>query len=72
MPKEITMNPVTSSNIEAIGHCSDTNTLAVRFKGGSVYHYPDCDKGVHDALVGAKSVGQHFHQNIKGRAFTKQ
>jgi KTSC domain len=72
MTKDITMVPVQSSNIDAVGHCAATNTLAVRFKSGDTYHYPDCEKSVHEALVGAKSVGQHFHANIKGKPFIKQ
>ena len=66
------MVPVQSSNIDAVGHCAATNTLAVRFKSGDTYHYPDCEKSVHEALVGAKSVGSHFHSNIKGKPFIKQ
>src|SRR3546814_14208537 len=33
--------PVKSSQIASIGHDPSTNTLAIEFKGGKVYHYSD-------------------------------
>ncbi len=44
MTPSINMRPVTSSQIHSIGHCPNTNTLAIRFKaknGGpaALYHY---------------------------------
>ena len=59
------LKTVKSSNIEAIGHDPETNTLTVRFKGGNVYHYEGVDADKHKALMGASSVGSHFHANIK-------
>jgi hypothetical protein len=35
----IPMAPVKSSLVAAVGHDPDTNTLAVQFQGGNVYHY---------------------------------
>lgn len=63
----IERTPVTSSNISSIGHDEKENILAVEFKDGSVYHYHDVPKDAHQALVGAKSVGSHFHSNIKNK-----
>lgn len=65
MMSTIERQPVSSSNIKSIGHDSNQNVLAVEFKDGSVYHYHDVPADAHDALVGAKSVGGHFHANIK-------
>lgn len=58
--------PVTSSTIKSVGYLPNENTLAVEFKDGSVYHYHDVPKEVHDGLVGAKSVGSYLHNNVKG------
>ena len=58
--------PVQSSNVKSVGHDPKTNTLAVEFKDGSVYHYHDVPKDVHESLVSAKSVGGFIHANIKG------
>jgi hypothetical protein len=64
---------VGSSNIISMGHCPDTNTLAVEFNGGAVYHYLDCPKTVYEEALAAKSIGKHFHANIKGAyKFEKQ
>jgi len=59
--------PVISKNIKSIGHCPDTNTLAVEFHDGAVYHYHNVLKAVHNALMNAESIGSHFHQNIKNQ-----
>jgi len=56
---------VKSSNIEAIGHEGDT--LAVRFKGGKVYHYAGVSAEEFDGLCGAESCGSHFAKNIRAK-----
>lgn len=59
--------PVSSSNVSSVGHDASTNTLAVEFKDGSVYHYHDVPKDIHDALVSSRSVGGYIHSSIKGK-----
>ena len=59
------MKPVKSSNIEAIGYDPATQTLAVKFRHGGVYHYEGVPASAHEALVNAKSVGGHFFQHIR-------
>lgn len=56
---------VESSNIEALGHESDT--LFIRFNSGLSYSYADVPETVFKAFKAAKSVGKFFHQQIKGR-----
>lgn len=55
--QQITLNPVESSQIHAIGHDPATNTLAIQFKSkggaGSVYHYQNFDSAAFDAFNGA-------------------
>ncbi len=63
---EITMQSVKSSNIASCGHCAKTNTMAVKFKSGGTYHYPDVDREVFDNLMVAESVGKHYHAKIRG------
>jgi hypothetical protein len=58
--------PVSSSNVKSVGHDPETNTLAVEFKDGSIYHYHDVPKDVHEGLVAAKSIGGYIHANLKG------
>ncbi|HEX8610204.1 MAG TPA: KTSC domain-containing protein [Telluria sp.] len=65
----ITLTPVTSSQIAAIGFCTETNTLAVQFfhKGapGNVYQYANFSADDYAAFAGAESVGKHFYKHIK-------
>jgi hypothetical protein len=61
------MEPVTSSNIAAIGYDHTTKTLAVKFKSGDLWHYPGASPDHHRELMSAKSIGKHFHAHIKGR-----
>jgi hypothetical protein len=64
--KQSELRPVTSSNIEAVGHEPKTNTLFVLFKQGGYYSYqPVTDVG-YSQLLSAESPGKYLHQNIKG------
>lgn len=60
----IQRKPVRSSNIKSVGHDAKSNTLQVEFHNGGVWNYP-ADAAQHKALIGARSVGSHFHQNIR-------
>jgi hypothetical protein len=67
----ITLKPVTSSQIAAIGHDAATNTLAVQFlprsdeREGSVYHYADVDAAIYKDFSEAPSLGSYFYRHIK-------
>jgi hypothetical protein len=63
----IERKPVKSSNIVSMGHCPDTNTLAVEFKNGGTYHYHGVPASVHEEAIAAKSVGGYLHSNVKGK-----
>ena len=65
------MKPVDSSTISHIGH--ENGKLSVRFKSNPkvVYEY-EATEDEHKALIGADSIGSHFHKFIKGRPFTKR
>ena len=65
----IAMTPVTSSQIESIGHDPSTNTLAVKFpsKSGSssIYHYSNVNEADFREFLMAKSIGSHFIKHFK-------
>lgn len=65
----IALTPVVSSQLAAIGHCAETNTLAIQFTGkagpGHLYHYQNFTPEQFAALKGAESVGKHFYAHIK-------
>ena len=39
----------------------------MQFKSGDVYHYHGVPVSVHENLIGAKSLGQHFVQHVSGK-----
>lgn len=57
------MQPVSSSNIAAIGWAEDI--LYVEFKGGRRYIYEDVPETEFNALMSASSQGQYLNANIK-------
>lgn len=66
----IELQPVESSQIDAVGHDPETNTLAVRFRAGAgsigrTYHYGGVDAALFEQLRKAKSIGSFFHKTIK-------
>ena len=71
--------PVDSSQIAEVGYDAETYTLGIKFKnrsGISEYHYANVKPSLHEALVGAISVGKFFGEHIKSKTelypFTKQ
>lgn len=77
----IAMDGVESSQIAAIGHHPETNTLSVQFAArrdgtpGSVYHYENFTAEDFSAFKNSDSIGAHFGKHIKPHAtkhpFTK-
>ncbi len=63
----IELTPVESDAIRALGHDPATNELHVEFKHGGRYVYQGVTAAEHEALMGAPSVGGHFHAHIKSR-----
>lgn len=67
---EIAMQEVESSQIMAIGHNPEANTLAIRFKRwngeqSSLYHYANFTAQQFEDFRNAESIGKHFGANIK-------
>lgn len=69
MKPAITMQPVVSSQLAAIGHDAESNTLAIQFASksdpGSLYHYRNFTAEDFAAFAAADSVGKHFYAHIK-------
>ena len=67
----IKMTDVVSSQIAAIGHDPDTNTLAIKFPAtsrqpdGSLYHYRNFTADDFAAFEAAESKGSHFKKFIR-------
>lgn len=66
----IALQDVQSSQIKAIGHDPDTNTLAIQFRNwkgevGSTYHYANFTAEDFEAFKNAESLGRHFGKHIK-------
>lgn len=69
----ITMVPVTSNQVAAIGHDPATNTLAVSFTRGPghVYHYPNVGPELHADFMASDSKGTFFGTHVKTLPFEK-
>jgi len=67
--KHIALDAVESSQIHAIGHDQETNTLAIQFKSrggpGSVYHYANFTAEQFLEFKEAESLGTYFGAKIK-------
>lgn len=61
------LEPVQSSNVRAVGYDAPTQTMHVAFHGGRTYEYTGVSPEEHRSLVGADSIGSHFHHHIKSR-----
>lgn len=61
----VQMNPVNSSNVQAIGYDADKKKLRVAFHNGSVYDYHDVPQEAYDASLTAESVGKYLNTHIK-------
>lgn len=64
--RAVTMVPVQSSNIEAIGHDSGAHALHVRFKNGVRYVYAGVHRDIYFRMLGADSPGVFHAEHIKG------
>jgi hypothetical protein len=68
----IATQPVKSSNIAAVSHCSERNVLQIQFKNSDVdYQYPDVSDQTYLNLINAKSIGSEINLFVKGRDFVK-
>ncbi len=57
--------PVSSSNLASVGYEDETQTLEVEFLKTGIYQYFGVPAPLHEALMGASSVGSFFNANIR-------
>lgn len=72
----MSLTPVKSSNIRAVGYDPKTKALTVAFHGGATHSYADVPPEKHAGMMGSgkvgHSVGAYFHANIKGQHKSKK
>lgn len=59
------MQPVSSSNIAAVGYDAENQTVYVQFLNGSTYAYKGVPEHEFDNLRTASSVGSYLNRNFK-------
>lgn len=59
--------PVSSSAISAVGYDPFFGILTVRFRNGRVYDHPDVPWWVYVELMEASSMGAYYNRCIRGR-----
>jgi hypothetical protein len=60
------MTTVDSSMIKAVGYVPERLALYVKFSRGGTYVYLGVMQDAYNDLVGAVSVGGHFHRHFMG------
>lgn len=61
----MTMIPVNSSNLSAVGYDERTQTLRVSFRNRTVYDYYNVPKNLYQGLMAASSHGGYLDRYIK-------
>jgi len=61
----ITLIPVDSSAIRAVGY--DGSTLTVEFHTGRMYDHPNVPYSVYEGLMRSSSKGAYYNAHIRGR-----
>lgn len=63
----VPLEPVTSSNLAALGFDEDARTLYVQFTSGHVYRYTGCAPNIWAGLQAAPSKGGYYAHEVKGQ-----
>lgn len=63
----MTLVPVASSNIAAVGYDAASQTLTIEFRSGGTYEFYDVPEPVHQGLMQSGSLGTYFQSQIRGR-----
>ena len=58
---------VESTTLRSAGHDAQSAVLELQFRNGAVYRYLLVPQTVYRDLLGARSKGGYFNQNIRGR-----
>lgn len=62
----VEMKPVKSSNILSVGLDPATGEMHVAFVSGGQYIHSGVSLDQYNGLIGADSVGSHYHHNFRG------
>jgi hypothetical protein len=62
---KLELKEVISSNIAKIGYDAESQTLYIRFKGGSLWKYWPVPQEKYQEFSEAPSIGQYFARNIR-------
>jgi hypothetical protein len=60
---------VESSTLKAIAYDESLGLLRLEFRSRAVYDYVGVPLAVHEALLGAPSIGACFNEIVRGRFF---
>lgn len=71
-PFSIKREPVESSAINAVGYDEASETLAVEFRNGLIYHYFSVKSDTYRQMMEDESLGQFFNQVVKGKHDSEQ
>jgi hypothetical protein len=63
----MTLQPVNSSNLAAVGYDAESQTLTVEFRKSGTYEFYDVPESVYQELMSAGSLGEFFSHSIRGR-----
>jgi len=71
--QHITLFPVESSQLRAVGYDTGRHVLAAQFLHGAqaIYHYPNVTPELHAAFLASDSKGAFFGKHIQPLAFSK-
>ena len=59
------LQPVSSSNLKAVGYDSESKTLQIEFLSGGLYEYYNVPESIYNGLMSASSHGSYFDKYIK-------
>jgi hypothetical protein len=62
----MSLTPVKSSNIKAVGYDPGSKALRVEFNSGAQHRYEEVSPEKHAGMMAADSVGSYFHAHIRG------
>jgi KTSC domain len=65
--KHVSMKPVFSSHVNAVGYDDGSSELHIEYKNGKRFIYKDVDPDKARQVMNGASVGQSLHKHIRGQ-----
>jgi hypothetical protein len=63
----MTLQPVNSSSLAAIGYDTESQILTVEFRKSGTYEFFDVPESAYQELMSSGSHGEYFARNIRGK-----